>query len=173
MKLSEIQQELKAPKSQYNKFGKYKYRNCEDILTAVKPLLGNAEIILTDEVVLIGERYYIKATAIISENGTTVATATGLAREPENRKGMDESQLTGAASSYARKYALGGLLGIGSDEPDADERVEQEQKKADLNPDHPKWKNAKKAISEGKCTIEDIKTEYELSDINTNLLCSE
>jgi hypothetical protein len=116
--LAEIQQALRAPKSQTNAFGKYKYRSCEDILTAVKPLLGKWSLIITDEVVLIGDRYYVKATAKIYK-GNISWSADGLAREPLNKKGADESQITGAASSYARKYALNGLFAI-DDTKDAD-----------------------------------------------------
>lgn len=110
-KLSKIQQELKAPKNQYNTFGKYKYRNCEDILEAVKPLLGDSILIISDEVVNIGDRYYIKATATF-KNSEEEIKATAFAREPLDRKGMDDSQITGATSSYARKYALNGLFCI-------------------------------------------------------------
>ena len=120
MELSIIQSELKAPKGQFNSFGKYKYRSCEDIVEAVKPVLkkyGYA-LIITDELVLIGERYYIKATASIS-NGTNTFNASAFAREEEFKKGMDCSQITGSASSYARKYALNGLFAI-DDTKDAD-----------------------------------------------------
>ena len=117
-KLNEIQQKLKAPKNQYNSFGKYKYRNQEDILEAVKPLLGESTIIIEDEIVNIGERYYVKATATLREGDESV-TATAYAREAEIKKGMDESQITGATSSYARKYALNGLFLI-DDTKDAD-----------------------------------------------------
>lgn len=117
-KLAEIQQKLKVPKNQYNNFGKYKYRSCEDIVEAVKPLLQGASLTLSDEIVLIGDRYYIKATATLEENEKSWSKH-GWAREPENKKGMDESQITGAASSYARKYALNGLFAI-DDEKDAD-----------------------------------------------------
>lgn len=117
-KLVEIQQQLKAPKGQFNKFGGYKYRSCEDILEAVKPLLGNAPLVITDEIVQIGDRYYVKSTAtIVCDDG--VRQATGWAREPQSKKGMDESQITGTASSYARKYALNGLFCI-DDTKDAD-----------------------------------------------------
>lgn len=115
-----IQEELKAPKSQYNRFGGYAYRSVEDILTAVKPLLvkEKAELTLTDELVLIGDRYYVKATATYEDkDGKKVVT--GYAREAENKKGMDASQITGTASSYARKYALNGLFLI-DDTKDAD-----------------------------------------------------
>lgn len=112
-KLLAIQNELKAPKSQFNKFGGYSYRSCEDILEAVKSLLVKyqATIILQDKIELIGDRYYIKATArfIDAESGETIETE-ALARESENIKGMQASQITGATSSYARKYVLGSLL---------------------------------------------------------------
>ena len=116
--LNTIQKELKAPKSQYNKFGGYNYRSCEDILEAVKPFLGGATLVINDEIINLGDRYYVKATVILSDNGEE-AYASAYAREPLSRKGMDESQLTGAASSYARKYALNGLFCI-DDTKDAD-----------------------------------------------------
>lgn len=109
--LSKIQQELKAPKGQYNSFGKYKYRNCEDILTAVKPLLDGGTVTLDDDIVMVGNRIYIKAIATFSKGGESISVK-GFAREAETKKGMDESQITGSASSYARKYALNGLFAI-------------------------------------------------------------
>lgn len=115
-----IQAELKAPKGQYNSFGKYKYRSAEDILEAVKPLLlkNGCTMTLSDELINIGDRYYVKATAKITSKDESVAV-TALAREPEDKKGMDSSQITGTASSYARKYALNGLFLI-DDTKDAD-----------------------------------------------------
>ena len=122
LKLVKVQNELKAPKSQYNSFGKYSYRNCEDILEALKPLLNEVKAIvnISDEIVLIGERYYVKATVkfIDAETGEIVE-ASAMAREEETKKGMDASQLTGSTSSYARKYALNGLFAI-DDTKDAD-----------------------------------------------------
>lgn len=121
--LKRIQAELKAPKGQYNQFGKYKYRSCEDILEAVKPLLAkyDAQLTISDELVQVGERYYIKATATIKDDATPPHEehVTAYAREAETKKGMDESQITGTASSYARKYALNGLFLI-DDTKDAD-----------------------------------------------------
>lgn len=111
MKLCEIQKSLDVPKEQFNKFGKYKYRSCEDILEAVKPLLGDSILTISDEIVHIGDRFYVKATAVLVD-GTSTHKVSGYAREPENRKGMDESQITGATSSYARKYALNGMFCI-------------------------------------------------------------
>lgn len=115
-KLLEVQARLKAPKSQYNSFGKYNYRNCEDILEAVKPLCAEVKAVtlLTDKVVMVGERYYIEATAhfIDCENDNAEITVCAYAREEDTKKGMDGSQVTGASSSYARKYALNGLFDI-------------------------------------------------------------
>lgn len=121
-KLAKVQTELKAPKSQFNKFGGYKYRKAEDILEAVKPILAKygCTLTCTDDLMLVGDRYYIKATATITsiEDGSAVST-TAFAREEEDKKGMDGSQVTGASSSYARKYALNGLLCI-DDTADSD-----------------------------------------------------
>lgn len=122
MKLGAVQTELKAPKGQYNSFGKYKYRSCEDILEAVKPLLNakGCTLIVSDAMENIGDRYYIKATATIfdRETGESVSNS-AYAREEDTKKGMDGSQITGTASSYARKYALNGLFLI-DDTKDAD-----------------------------------------------------
>lgn len=119
--LLQIQQRLKAPKNNYNTFGKYNYRSCEDILAAVKPLLQELECTLTlsDDMVAAGERYYIKATATLTNAAGEQVVTTAFAREEEIKKGMDASQITGTASSYARKYALNGLFGI-DDVKDAD-----------------------------------------------------
>jgi len=118
-KLAMIQQKLKAPKNQYNDFGKYKYRSCEDILEAVKPLLDeNTTLIISDEIVNIGERYYVKAVVLLQTDDFS-ASCTAYAREPESKKGMDAAQITGSTSSYARKYALNGLFCI-DDTKDAD-----------------------------------------------------
>ena len=119
-RVGDIQHKLKAPKGQYNSFGKYNYRSCEDILEGVKPLLKehNLALLIDDEIVQIGERYYVKATAKITD-GREIVSATAYAREPDTKKGMDENQITGATSSYARKYALNALLCI-DDTKDAD-----------------------------------------------------
>jgi hypothetical protein len=118
--LAKIQSLVKAPKGQFNKFGNYKYRSCEDIVEAVKVVINPLGFYLTlmDEIVLIGSRVYVKATATLS-NGEQTYTATAYAREEETKKGMDGAQVTGAASSYARKYALNGLFAI-DDTKDAD-----------------------------------------------------
>ena len=126
-RLAEIQRTLNAPKNQYNSFGKYKYRSCEDILEGVKPLLNGLFLSISDEVVMIGDRYYVKATATITD-GDASHTSTALAREEESKKGMDSAQVTGATSSYARKYCLNGLFGIDdSKDADTDEHKNQQQ----------------------------------------------
>ena len=140
-KLMTIQQELNAPKGQYNSFGKYKYRSCEDILGAVKPLLLKTKTVLTlsDEIVDIGGRIYVAAEAKLTdtENSETIVVK-GFAREEETKKGMDASQVTGASSSYARKYALNGLFSI-DDNQDSDctnnGNEKQEQKKEAVKAD--------------------------------------
>ena len=121
-KLSKVQTELKAPKNQFNAFGKYKYRNCEDILEVVKPLLAKNKltILVSDMVENVNDRFYIKATVTLVDVETGENTTTqAYAREEENKKGMDSSQLTGSTSSYARKYALNGMFLI-DDTKDAD-----------------------------------------------------
>jgi hypothetical protein len=137
--LNTIQSLLKAPKDQYNKFGNYKYRNCEDILEAVKPLLFSQSCTLTisDEIVMIGTRYYVRATATIKNaNGETEMT-TAYAREDESKKGMDASQITGSTSSYARKYALNGLFCI-DDTKDSDSLNNECQSNNQLEKDNRK-----------------------------------
>ena len=122
-KLSAIQQNLKAPKGQTNKFGNYRYRSAEDILEAVKPLCGEYDctLVLEDQLIHTGDRFYIEATAILGDNESKDAIdSKALARESESKKGMDDAQITGSASSYARKYALNGLFAIDdTKDPDA------------------------------------------------------
>lgn len=122
-RLLAIQNELKAPKGQYNSFGKYKYRSAEDILEAVKPLAEQHSVLIycSDDIVMVGNRIYVKATATAEDvtGRCSAITVTAFAREPDDKKGMDASQITGTASSYARKYALNGLLCI-DDAKDAD-----------------------------------------------------
>lgn len=161
--LMAIQAELKAPKSQYNSFGKYKYRSCEDILEAAKPILAKngCTLTITDDIVFVGERYYIKATATLS-NGTATVSVSALAREANEKKGMDESQITGTASSYARKYALNGLFCI-DDTKDADatnthgQEAKPKTKKEQMYED-----SVQDALDEIKqCnTVEDLKNTY-------------
>src|SRR3990170_316770 len=125
-RLQAVQQELKAPKSQFNKFGNFSYRSCEDILEAVKPLLKKYGLVLTisDYLISSNGRYYIQAKALLVNSGGEKIEVTSYAREEETKKGMDGSQITGAASSYARKYALNGLFLI-DDTKDADSQAPQ------------------------------------------------
>jgi hypothetical protein len=168
-KLAVIQQELIAPKNQYNSFGKYNYRSCEDILEGLKPCLKkvNAAVTVSDELVQIGDRYYIKATATLfdAESGEAVSN-TAYAREDEGKKGMDVSQVTGATSSYARKYALNGLFCI-DDVKDADSRDNrqqeaEEQKKAEE--EQKKIENS--VIPEVKVKVLEARCEKEGVDVN-------
>lgn len=142
-KLLNVQTELKAPKGQYNNFGKYKYRSCEDILEALKPVLEKNKLTMyiSDDIVVINERYYVKATVYLinSEKMGETIQVSALAREEETKKGMDGSQITGASSSYARKYALNGMFAI-DDTKDSDstnthgkEKTEQEKVQDYLN----------------------------------------
>jgi len=128
--LAQIQSEVKAPKGQFNSFGKYKYRSAEDILEAVKPIVNSKgfSITLSDEIIAMDGRFYIKATATLT-NGKETYSATGFAREEESKKGMDGSQVTGASSSYSRKYALNGLFALDdTKDSDATNTHGQEQK---------------------------------------------
>ena len=135
-KLARIQRELKSPKNQSNDFGKYKYRSCEDILEAVKPLLDGAILTLSDEMVEVGGRVYVKATALFVDDKYEKVT-TAFAREPEDRKGMDASQITGTASSYSRKYALNGLFLI-DDTKDADTMDKPDKQPPEKRQDTPR-----------------------------------
>ena len=129
-KLSAIQQELKAPKGQFNSFGKYKYRSCEDILEAVKPICGKYKtaLVLLDDIKEVSGRFYVMAQEQLHDcESDGAVTATAYAREPVEKKGMDDSQITGTASSYARKYALNGLFCI-DDTKDADTDEYREQR---------------------------------------------
>lgn len=132
-KLKEIQSELKAPKGQYNSFGKYKYRSCEDILEAVKPVLAKhgCSLTISDSIELIGDRYYVCATAtLLDADSNNEISVSAYARESLDKKGMDSSQVTGAASSYARKYALNGLFCIDdTKDMDLDEARNQSEAK--------------------------------------------
>ena len=142
-KLAKVQNELKAPKGQYNKFGGYNYRSAEDILQAVKPLLVSENLLMTitDELKLIGDRYYIEATVTVTdaETGDT-HKVNAYAREAENKKGMDSSQITGAASSYARKYALNGMFAI-DDTKDSDYTNKHDKDNSSNKNNKNKYKN--------------------------------
>lgn len=155
-KIVAIQSELKAPKGQYNSFGKYNYRSCEDILEGVKPLLTKHGLVLTiqDSIDLIGDRFYVKATATITDGKEQLSTS-AYARESLDKKGMDASQVTGATSSYARKYALNGLLAI-DDTKDADtmdnsKKLVQQTKETVYN-----WQTLKARATQGGISEEEL-----------------
>ena len=170
--LLQIQSELKAPKGQYNSFGKYKYRSCEDILEAVKPLCVKHGVILTlsDDIVQVGDRYYIKATAQLSKEGCTDVSVTAYAREALEKKGMDDSQITGTASSYARKYALNGLFCIDdTKDADTDEYVKKTKAgaKGDTS-DKEEWRE--KVIEAAKAKgidMKEVAKNYKLNSTTT------
>lgn len=161
-KVGDIQHKLKAPKGQYNSFGKYNYRSCEDILEGVKPLLKehNLALLIDDEIVQIGERYYVKATAKITD-GREIVSATAYAREPDTKKGMDESQITGATSSYARKYALNALLCI-DDTKDADTMDNSKKPVQQTQETVYNWQTLKARATQGGISEDDLK--YYLKD---------
>lgn len=156
-KIVAIQSELKAPKGQYNSFGKYNYRSCEDILEGVKPLLAKHGLVLTiqDSIELIGDRYYIKATATITDGKENVSTS-AYARESLDKKGMDASQVTGATSSYARKYALNGLLCI-DDTKDADTMDNSKKPVQQTQETVYNWQTLKARATQGGISEDDLK----------------
>lgn len=165
MSMMKIQQELKAPKGNYNSFGKYKYRSCEDIVEAAKPVLAanGCHLNLTDDLVLIGDRYYIKATASVICGEKVIGTSTAFARESYDKKGMDDSQITGTASSYARKYALNGLFAIDdTKDADTDEHKVQADKKAESQPAQ---KSYDIWVQENSQAISNIKTGIANQDL--------
>lgn len=164
--LRNIQSKLNAPKNLYNSYGGYKYRSCESILEAVKPLLAEygAEVILTDSIVNMGDRYYVKATAIFT-CGDDQVIVSAYAREPASKKGMDESQITGTASSYARKYALNGLFLI-DDNKDADtdeNHIEREARAKSQEQESPK------ITAEN---IEKLKSLAAQANVEMSVICS-
>lgn len=163
-KLLKVQSALKAPKNQYNDFGKYHFRNCEDILESVKPLLieNGLVLILSDNIVTKGEKNYVEASALLVNTEEPVENhkVTAYAREPENKKGMDDSQLTGTASSYARKYALNGLFDIDdAKDPDTPEYTK-------ITKDTESKVPVKKAVKK----TEAKKVEANLTDISKPML---
>lgn len=189
-KLSNIQSELKAPKSQYNSFGKYSYRSCEDILEAVKPICKNNKAVCTinDEIVLVGDRYYVKATAwlIDTESGERINNI-AYAREEDEKKGMDGSQVTGASSSYARKYALNGLFAIddtkdsdatnkGEDKPKTSAKQEKSEQPKQAQKTQPKpqpnqqpKQEQKPAETFQKLTKTEIVTKYGVKNVEATI----
>lgn len=162
LKLNTIQTTLKAPKGQFNSFGKYKYRNCEDILEAVKPILGETKTVLTitDTIEQIGDRYYVKSTATLHDCETDLFVSnSAYAREEESKKGMDSSQVTGATSSYARKYALNGLFCI-DDTKDADSQEGTTKQKESYSQETKQEKYDPKIAAEQLKKINDLAQEY-------------
>ena len=163
--LIKIQSELKAPKNQFNNFGKYKYRSAEDILEAVKPLTAEQGCVLTltDDIVCIEGRFYVKATATISNSKGQTVFVNGWAREEETKKGLDASQLTGSCSSYARKYALNGLFLI-DDTKDAD--TDEHQKQTTAKPKKAAKKDEKDEMKEAiLADIKKMQTREDLTKI--------
>lgn len=151
-RLQEIQQKLKAPKDQYNSYGEYKYRSAEGILEAVKPLLKetNTVLTITDDIVQLGDRYYIVAKVVLfdAENNKEIHHCTAMAREQEIKKGMDAAQITGSASSYARKYALNGLFAI-NDVLDPDATNTHDKEEEPEKPEKPICPVCQKPTTEG------------------------
>lgn len=176
MSIVKIQEELKAPKNQINKFGNYRYRSAEDIIEAVKPIAHKYGyyLIISDEIVEVGGRIYVKATARLQPNEAgSIYSATGWAREEEAKKGMDSAQVTGAASSYARKYALNGLLAI-DDTKDADFTNTHDKEpvketpvpKKDLpwlNESNPNWNAIINALKSGQRTMTQLRDNFKVS----------
>lgn len=156
-KIVAIQSELKAPKGQYNSFGKYNYRSCEDILEGVKPLLAKHGLVLTirDGIELIGDRYYVKATATITDGKEQLSTD-AYARESLDKKGIDASQVTGSTSSYARKYALNGLLAI-DDTKDADPMDNSKKPAQQTQETVYNWQTLKARATQGGISEDDLK----------------
>jgi hypothetical protein len=169
-KLSKIQAELKVSKSHYNKFGKYNYRSCEDILEAVKPLLVREKLtmIINDTISQVGDTIFLEAEVALWEGGTVVGLSRASAGHPKEMAGMSLPQITGACSSYARKYALSGMFLL----DDAKQVDEEPVKKTELTPEHDLWEGAKKKLGAGGTTIAKIRESFHLTDSNAKLLQS-
>ena len=148
-KLIEVQRSLEAPKDSYNKFGKYNYRSAEDIIEALKPILAELELLMTinDEIVKVDDRYYVKATVSVTDGNDQISVS-AFAREQSNKKGMDQAQITGAASSYARKYALGGMFAIDDSKQDPDSKDNRSNKSKKKNNNNKRKSNKLDAIRE-------------------------
>lgn len=173
-KLMQVQQRLKAPKSQYNKFGDFHYRSCEDIQEAVKPILAEVKAVLlvSDEVVLIGSRFYIKASAVFQDTENPEAiTNIAYAREAEEKPKMDQAQITGSCSSYARKYALNGLFCIDdARDPDTVQPVPQPKKQETVRPTQQTRQQPARPTQQKRITGEQIDTiMYEAARTGTEL----
>jgi hypothetical protein len=168
--LRRIQQELKCPKGSYNSFGKYKYRSAEQILESVKPLLQkhDALLLLSDEIIQVGNKLFLKASALISDDDGTIEVF-GYAEMGEH-KGMSSEQCTGTASSYARKYALNGLFLIDETEsdPDSKDNTKTEAKKPAI--DNARFEKAIESIRNNEFTVEQLKDKFELTELQTKAL---
>jgi len=168
--LLKIQAELKCPKGSFNSFGKYKYRSAEQILESLKPLLQKHEslLVLTDEIIQVGNKLFLKATASLSD-GDSVVQSYGFAELGEH-KGMSSEQCTGTASSYARKYALNGLFLIDETEsdPDSKDNTPVQPKKQAL--DSKRFQDAVKAVTDGKITRESLESKFQLTDGQIDIL---
>ena len=175
--LAQIQRELSVPKNKRNEFGGFNYRSAEDVLKALKPHLEmhNAYLLMTDEIVAVGDSLFVKSVVSIGlyddEQGSVVC-AHGWAKHPVALKGMTDPQMTGSASSYARKYAMAGLFML-DDNKDPDEVNKQGAQKPEMTPKDRLWAVAVKKVAEGKSTIESIRKIYLLSDENEQLLLKE
>jgi len=162
-----IQQSLNVPKGQFNSFGGYKYRSCEDILSALKPLLREhgCSLIMEDEIIEVGGRVYVKAIVTLMDGEKILQRATASAREAQSKKGMDEAQITGAASSYARKYALSGMFliddGVDPDKMDNTKEGKDSTKKADVD---------KEEQARTKSMIEDCQSLADLKKLWSQIL---
>ena len=168
-RLAKIQQELKAPKNQFNKFGNYKYRSCEDILEAVKPLLNGLALNLTDEVKEAAGYMYVESTAVITDGNKMQAVKAQAGIDP-TRKGMDIAQSFGSSSSYARKYALNGLFLI-DDTKDADAtNTHGKVKNTKKTLTKQRFESALKAVQEGTYTKQQLVSQYELTELQTKAL---
>lgn len=168
-RLAKIQQELKAPKNQFNKFGNYKYRSCEDILEAIKPHLNGLALNLTDEVKEAAGYMYVEATAVITDGNKMQAVKAQAGIDP-TRKGMDIAQSFGSSSSYARKYALNGLFLI-DDTKDADAtNTHGKDKNTKKTLTKARFESALKAVQEGTYTKQQLVSEYQLTELQTKAL---
>lgn len=178
-KLVQLQNRLKSPKKQYNKFGKYKFRSCADILEACKPILFELElsINMTDDVIFVGERFYIKSTVSLYDNKDLLASSISFAREQETQKGMNPSQITASASSFARKSGLSGLLAI--DDTDVIDEMEVIEETVPITPNLPfltpsdeRWQGAINAVKRDG-SLDAVLKSVQLSPEHKKMLLSE
>ena len=167
-KLRNIQQGLKVGKNHYNKFGKFSYRSCEDILEALKPLLKKEElvVVITDRAISVGDLVFVEALVKLLDGETVIAQATGSAGHPKEMAGMSLPQITGACSSYARKYGLSGLFLLDDSKEVDDAPVE----KSEMTPKHPLWDSAVEKIKSKGTTVAKIRESFKVSEENAKLL---